>query len=307
MKHLNAINALVKRCIKSGENIEMDMDNFDWMSGVGLYGLYKLSKDEALLKVCKDMAEFVVNDAARTTEGGLEHTVTRHGHPGFATPFFHEQIWADTLFMACIFLADMYKVTGEAKYRDEAIHQLTLHHNRLRDENTGVFYHGYNFEEGGWMSGALWARANAWITVATFEIIDIIGEDFAEKEAIISSVNRQIKQLSTYQRENGMFGTLLDHEDSYDESSATAGFAAGVIHGVKLGYVDDVFVSKLARRAIDAILPLINSQGELEQVSGGTPIMPTVNRYKDIPIIPTLYGQGLALMALARDNCIMVR
>ena len=185
MNRHELINSLVKRCIQSGENIEMNMDIFDWMAGVGLYAIYKayevtkeqyiydyldnwcernlhkaydiktvnstapmamvlgMSKQKGqagvgLFKVCKDMADFTLHSAARTQEGGLEHTVARHEDINVKTPIFHQQIWADSLFMSCIFLAGMYEATGETAYRDESIHQMLIHFMRLQDKKTGL-------------------------------------------------------------------------------------------------------------------------------------------------------------------------
>lgn len=80
------------------------------------------------LKVCLSVADWILEHAPRTREGGFEHTVNEAG-PGFS-----EQIWADTLFMACIFLARLGRITGNEKYSQEAVKQLYIHHNLLKDK-----------------------------------------------------------------------------------------------------------------------------------------------------------------------------
>jgi unsaturated rhamnogalacturonyl hydrolase len=51
-----------------------------------------------------------------------------------------------------------------------------------------------------------------------------------------------------------------------------------------------------AYRALDAILLKVLPSGEATGVSGGTPVMPSIEAYNEIPCYPTLYGQGLVLM-----------
>lgn len=139
---------------------------------------------------------------------------------------FHEQIWADTLFMVCIFLVKLGNLSGNKKYIDEAEKQLVIHHKVLKDKVTGLFFHGYNCENKDWMSGALWARANAWVTISTVEILEELPRAFKGRENIITSMLEQVESLEKFQRKNGMFGTLLNQEDAYDE---TSGYSSGIL------------------------------------------------------------------------------
>jgi len=44
---------------------------------------------------------------------------------------------------------------------------------------------------------------------------------------------------------------------------------------------------------------MIDANGTVTSVSGGTPIMNTIEEYNRLSRYPTLYGQGLTLMLLA--------
>lgn len=334
---MDIIDLIINRTIQNADNNwGMDINHFDWVPGVGLYGFYKAYEatrktyildfimkwtkdhlqeayqkktvnstapmativklyqhtgDESLLKVCQDIGNFILYEAPRTTKGGLEHTVTEQNTD------FGQQIWADTLFMVCIFLAELYSITKDESYRNECVFQLTLHHKMLKDITSGLFFHAYNFQQDNWMSAVRWGRANAWIIVSTFEILSHIQGDFSGKGNVLSSISEQISALEKLQRKNGMFGTVLDHSDSYDEASATAGFAYGILKGIQAGYVDIKYLP-MGLRAKEAVKAAFNEKGELQFVSGGTPVKADAQAYKDISICPTLYGQGLGLMAL---------
>ncbi|OAM91140.1 hypothetical protein AW736_04975 [Termitidicoccus mucosus] len=318
----------------------MDIDNWNWGAGVGMYGLARLwlrtgdtaylsflnswirrhwkdaanmltvnhtaplltffelhglPGNEDYLEACRQTADWLISGATRTGSGGYEHTVNADG-----SHLFPEQIWADTLFMACIFLAKMGRLLDEVSYTNEATRQLLIHHQILKDKNTGLFYHGWDCLARSWMSGALWGRANAWITASTVEILEALPPSFEGRDAIVGSLREQVAALSTYQRANGLFGTLLNDPSAYDETSCAAGIAYGVRRGIKAGLLDESHMP-MAEKAGRAVLAKVNSAGEVEGVSGGTPIMPTLADYKTIEIRPALYGQALALLMLCEE------
>ena len=54
-----------------------------------------------------------------------------------------------------------------------------------------------------------------------------------------------------------------------------------------------------ALKAMEGVITKINPDGAVEGVSGGTPIMPTIDAYGKLTRYPTLYGQGLTLLMLS--------
>ena len=328
------IERIADRMVTGGDtDWAMDLEQFDWVPAVGLYGIWKAWKctgekryqdfltqwmqrhlaeaytqktvnstaplltaielyqetsEPQLLKTCEDVADYILAGAPLTAEGGLEHTVTE------AVPGFAGQLWADTLFMACIFLARLGAVTGKKPYLDFALRQLEIHHQALRDEKTGLYYHGWNGAAGDHMSAVHWGRANAWIIYSTIEILEIAG-CLAEHEDWITDHAQALKDC---QRENGAFGTVLDDPEAYDEISATAGIAAGLARARAAGLLDESF-DAVINRAMRIVAESVNAKGEVQGVSTGTPVMPDTEAYKNIACCPTLYGQGLAIAALA--------
>lgn len=330
-----AIMKIADRVI-NGHDTEwnMNIESFDWVPGVGLYGIYQAykktgekryfdfltewisrhlqdaykqitvnsvaplltvsymyeeTKNPEYIRVCTDLAEYVLNDAPRTADGGLEHTVTEAG-AGFS-----DQVWADTLFMVCIFMANMGRLTGERKYGDFAAEQLCIHHRLLTDGN-GLYFHGYNGAKKDHMSAVRWGRANAWIIYSTMKILNMTG-DFEGREEICKYVQAHVKRLSELQQENGGFCTVIDNNTSYVEISATAGIIAGVKLAAESGIVDKKYIS-VYEKGCSAVLNAIDTDGSVLYVSTGTPVMENEEAYKNILCTPTLYGQGLAITAL---------
>lgn len=114
------------------------------------------------------------------------------------------------------------------------------------------------------------------------------------KEALCN----QVEALAECQAESGMWHTLLDDPESYEEASATCGFAYGILRGVHCGLLEEKWL-EVAERVLKPVLALISEEGVLGQVSYGTP-MGRENRefYKEIPLRPMPYGQALAILFL---------
>ncbi|MBI3368788.1 MAG: glycoside hydrolase family 88 protein, partial [Burkholderiales bacterium] len=106
-----------------------------------------------------------------------------------------------------------------------------------------------------------------------------------------------VRALQRLQAPSGLWRTLLDDETSYEEAAASAGFAYGILKAVRKGYLPAEFEA-LGRRAARAVRAHINADGELTQVSFGTPVFDTLQQYKDIPLTAMPFGQAMALLAL---------
>ncbi len=253
--------------------------------------LYQHTQDPLFLEKAEQIGQWMLTDAPRTREGAFEHTVTENVS-------FPEQVWADTIFMAVLFLARLARLTGEASYAVEAVNQLELHLSLLEDKETGVLFHGWNCITQDHMSAARWTRANAWIAVGTPMIVQELEGLAAVSEQALERYRAMMLGLIRFQRADGLWSTVMDRPDFYPETSGSAGIACGILKAVRLGLLD-LSCQDAAFRALEAIVPKVLPSGEVTGVSGGTPVMPTIEAYNEIPCHPTLYGQGLVLMLLS--------
>lgn len=334
---MDLIEKVTDRMICGKDNDwNMNIHHFDWVPGVGLYGIWKayertkntkymeflkdwadrhlieayekktvnstmpcltvfelylLTGKAEYLKVCEDIGDYIIHKAPVTRDGGLEHTVTENVNG------FRNQMWADTLFMACLFASRMGKAMKRKEYTEFAVRQLKLHHRYLWDEKEALFYHGWNGDERNHMSGVFWGRANAWILYSTVKILEETG-DFEGRKEITAGMERHIKSLGKWQHKNGMYGTIINDSGAYDEISASAGIACGIKKAVKCGYVDSR-LEAIADSSYKNLPDYIDPAGNVLGVSTGTPVMPAPGKYKEIKQCPTLYGQTLMILALA--------
>jgi len=254
--------------------------------------LYEDTKDSRYVPYLEDWAEWVMYEMPRTQENGLEHMT--YG------PSNTEQLWDDTLMMTVLPLAKIGMLFNRPEYIEEAKRQFLLHIKYLADKKTGLWFHGWNFEECHNYAEALWGRGNCWITIAIPEIIEILelqkGDFF--REFLVGTLQRQIATLKELQHESGLWHTVLNDESSYLEASATAGFAYGMLKAVNKRYVSPDY-REVALKAIKGLLPEISETGAVAKVSIGTGMGDNLDFYKEIGITEMPYGQSLVALALA--------
>ena len=309
--------------------------HWEWTQGVGLYGLWRLfekTRDEKYLDIltayfdnqmtvgfpalnvntvtpfltmsyvgeylgsekylapCRESAAWIMANFPRTKEGGFQHMTS--------DTLNDQELWDDTLFMTVLFLANMGRIEGKREYIEEAQYQFLIHAKYLADRETGLWYHGWTFNGRHNFAGAFWGRGNCWITIAIPEFLGMVDCAPAVRRMLTELLRAQVESLVKYQDESGMWHTVIDDRDSYVETSASCGFAYGILRGVHAGLLDKRY-AEAAMKALDPILGYIADDGVVNQVSYGTPMgRESKDFYKKIPIQPMPYGQALAMLLL---------
>ncbi|MDO5434763.1 MAG: glycoside hydrolase family 88 protein [Clostridia bacterium] len=257
---------------------------------LGLVCLYDETHNPAYLPVIESWADWVLHEMPRTEYDGLQHCTVWNKH--------WQQLWCDTLFMVGLFLAKAGIVLNRPEWVDEAEYQFLMHIRYLQDKRVGLFYHGWTFDGRNNFADAFWARGNAWFTVSAVELYDITKRDDAAMRMIRSAFADQALALWKYQRVNGLFTTLIDVEETYCETSATAAIAYGILKAVRIGWLPDGKYADMGMLSANAVLGQIDENGAVQGVSGGTGMGHTLQHYKDIIVTPTAYGQGLTFLML---------
>jgi len=270
-------------------------NDWEWTHGIGLYGLYQyhsLTESASAMQTAQDWfearfaegttnnintmavfltlayiyeetgqrayppwleswAEWTMYVLPRTPFGGMQHITYAAANI--------DELWDDTLMMTVLPLAKMGKLLNRLAYDEEAKRQfLIIHIKYLFDPLTGLFFHGWKFDEnvpggvGHNFARARWARGNSWVTIVIpdcVELLDLPADD-ALRLHLVNTLEAQCRALKKLQRDDGMCWTLLEEpgsEGDYVEASATAGlFCIWYVEGSKealhwkgvLGYRD---------------------------------------------------------------------
>jgi unsaturated rhamnogalacturonyl hydrolase len=263
-------------------------DHVNYLAPLAIYpDMYLRTKEPYYRDTAVEYADWVMASAGRSEDGVFFHGASVSG-----------EVWADTVFMALVFLSRTAKLMAHTTIAEQVVQQLRSHLQLLQDEETGILYHGYHCVGKHHMSGALWTRGNSWVVIGAPMIIEAVREMVEVPKEIVSRYQHLVDGILTYQAENGLWHTVMNRPDFYQETSGSAGNAGGIMKAVRLGLLEP---GKMARalKAMEGVIANITPEGAVQGVSGGTPIMPTIDAYGKLTRYPTLYGQGLTLLMLS--------
>ncbi len=280
--------------IKNWVDYHLDEMNFGYSinTTAPLLGVIKLLElepgNERYEKICASFAEWCMAEEPRCERGVFEHTCTENK--------YDNQVWADTLFMGCIFLVKWGIYTNKDMYIKEAMRQFRLHYEFLSDKETGLMYHGYDCSEKS-QKGVLWGRGNGWFAVAAPEILGKIPNNTPGYEIIVEDWKKMLGAIMKYQREDGGWSTVVDRQDTYLEMSVTAAFSYSLYKAVEFGIGDEKYQTA-ADKALEILKNHVDEEGNVLKGSIGTCVMEDYVKYNDVPYGYTCSTQGLAMIAL---------
>jgi len=206
-------------------------------------------------------------------------------------------IWLDDLYMSVPALAQMGQLTGERRYFDDAVKQVLQFAERMFVREKGLFIHG-------WVQGMAvhpefhWARANGWALMTLVELLDVLPEDHPGRPAVLDLLRTHVRGLAARQSGSGLWHQLLDREDSYLETSATAIYAFSMARAIDKGWIDPVAYGPVALLAWNAVSTKVNARGQVEGTCVGTGMAFDPAFYYHRPTSPfAAHGYGPVLLA----------
>ncbi len=206
-------------------------------------------------------------------------------------------IWLDDLFMSVPALAQMGVYSGEMKYFDDAVKQVLQFSKRMFNYEMGLFMHGWvqEMEEHPQFH---WARANGWALMTMVELLDVLPENHEGRDQVLDLLRRHIRGLANTQSSEGFWHQLIDRNDSYLETSATAIYTYSIARAINRGWVDARVYGPMVCLAWNAVASKINDKGQVEGTCVGTGMGfdPAFYYYRPVNVFAA-HGYGPVLLA----------
>ena len=208
-------------------------------------------------------------------------------------------LWLDDLFMSVPALVQMGKLTGEKRYYDDAVKQIRQFSARMFDRQKGLYMHG-------WVQGMEvhpsfhWARANGWAVMTLVEVLDVLPEDHPGYQEVIEQLQAHVEGLARHQDGTGFWHQLLDRNDTYLETSATAIYTYAISRAINRGYIDGLAYAPMVLLGWNAVASKVNDMGQVEGTCVGTGMAfdPAFYYYRPRHIFAA-HGYGPVLLAAA--------
>jgi len=206
-------------------------------------------------------------------------------------------LWLDDLYMSVPALAQMGKLTGDVKYYNDALKQVVQFSRRMFNKDLHIYMHG-------WVEGMTvhpefhWARANGWALMAMTELLDVLPEGYPGRAVVLRQYREQVKGLAALQSDKGFWHQLLDRNDSYPETSATAIYTYCIARGINRGWLDARAYAPMCLLAWNAVASKVNASGQVEGTCVGTGMAfdPAFYYYRPTNVFAA-HGYGPVLLA----------
>jgi unsaturated rhamnogalacturonyl hydrolase len=217
--------------------------------------IYQLNKDPKYLAIGQKLAD---QQWQNTTPDGIT-TEARY--------------WIDDMFMITLVEVQAYRATRDAKYLDRAALTMAAYLDKLQQPN-GLFFHAPD-------SQFYWSRGNGWVAAGMAELLRSLPKSHPKYERILAGYRTMMASLLPYQSEEGLWRQLLDHPESWVETSGTGMFAFAMVTGVKNGWLDEATYGPAARKAWLGLVKYLDPDANVKEVCVGTNKGTSVQYYLD--------------------------
>jgi rhamnogalacturonyl hydrolase YesR len=247
---------------------------------------YRITNDKSLRPVIDNYINYISTKEFRLKDGTLARN-----RP------LKNTLWLDDLYMSVPALAQMGKLTGDSKYYDDAVKQILQYSKRMFNKELGIYMHGW-VEDMDPHPEFHWARANGWAVIAMTELLEVLPENYKGRAEVLQQLKAHIKGLAQYQSDKGFWHQLIDRNDSYLETSATAMYAYCIANAVNKGWIDAKAYAPMSVLAWNAVATKVNDKGQVEGTCVGTGMAfdPAFYYYRPTNIYAA-HGYGPVLMA----------
>ena len=222
----------------------------DINEGRVLFELYEKTGKEKYKKAADFLKQRLL-EQPRTWEGNFWHK-----------QIYPNQVWLDGVYMAQPFAALYEKYFGSGDYAD-IVRQVEIVRARMRDEKTGLYYHGYDASKTAFwcdretgLSRCFWLRAIGWFSVALADLAEILPNG-SERDKIADVFARLMADIAPFAApDTGMYYQVVDQagrEGNYQESSGSSMIAYAMLKGARLGVLDKKFAA-LGKKTFDGIV-----------------------------------------------------
>jgi rhamnogalacturonyl hydrolase YesR len=198
--------------------------------------------------------------------------------------------WIDDMYMITILQLEAYRATGDRKYLDRAANEMVAYLRKLQQPN-GLFYHAPDVP-------FFWGRGNGWVAAGMTEMLMSLPEGHPAREEIMTGYRKMMAELLKDQGSDGAWRQLIDHPESWEESSSTGMFTFAMVEGVRHGWLAEETYGPAARKGWVALAGFVDQNADVTNVCIGTGKQNSYDYYLARPrSTGDFHGQAPALWA----------
>jgi unsaturated rhamnogalacturonyl hydrolase len=208
------------------------MDNVEM--GRTVLALYRVTQQEKYYKAAKFLHDQMLAQP-KNAVGGYWHK-----------QIYPNQMWLDGAYMSEPFMEGYGKSFDKTADTDQAVTQLLLMNEHMRDRKTGLLHHGWDqSKQMEWadkqtgLSPEVWSRALGWYAMALVDVLDRMPGADPQRLALEEVTRRTLETIARYQDPaSGLWWQVMDkgtQKGNYLEASASCMFVYAMAKGIRMG------------------------------------------------------------------------
>lgn len=174
----------------------------------------------------------------------------------------------DDPYMTVPFLVREWQRTGEQQHLDAAIAQVLGTHARLLDGSQHLLRHLWDLKTRK-PAGEFWGRGNGWMVLAQVELLSTLPAQHPRRAEVLGSFVKHMSGIRACADPAGGWHQVLNHPESWLETSCTGMLTYGIARGVNEGWLDASF-AEVALKGWSALQTKVTPEGDLVDVCGST-------------------------------------
>lgn len=269
----------------------VENDALDYCGSCGNAMLALLDYGDNAKAVADIIADYMENGQER-----LENGMFYRAKPGTMQ---ENSIWADDLYMSIPFLCRYYRATGNVKYIEDAVRQIECFKEYLFMPQKKIMSHVYKLDYQK-KNEIPWGRGNGWVVFALSELLSALPAAHAKRTSLTAFYQELCEGYLALQDASGLWHQVLDEEDAYLESSATAMFVIAFARGLRHGWLSHEKFAKAAFLGWEGLCKYcITATGDLYAVCIGSALSFRRDYYMKELLwnVNDTHGTGIVLLA----------
>ncbi len=189
---------------------------------------------------------------------------------------YPNQVWLDGVYMAFPFMAEYSLLSGNDGILDDIDSQLKNIQRIMRDEKTGLYYHGYDesrltdwSDKKTGLSKEFWLRSIGWLCAGLADLCEIVPKlEISQK--MLKELLSSLRNFLTPENMLLQLPTRGELQKNYPETSGTLLFAYSAMKSNRLGITKDEFFQD----GKNALLSV--TENYMDCLPDGTPVLKNI-------------------------------
>jgi hypothetical protein len=202
----------------------------------------------------------------------------------------------DDAYMVIPYWARKAKTFGEPEHLERAIKETLSYHKHLWNEEDRLM-HCMWVAKTGKNDAHYWGRGNGWFVMAITDVMAFSPDTHPQYETVLDVYNRVMAGLMTRQGKDGLWHQVLDHPESYTETSCSGMFTFSLLRGFNKGWLPPE-AREAGLNGWAGLQTKLTEDNQLKDVCPATGMNPSLKHYLERPrVTHDLHGIGPYLLS----------